>query len=324
MMTQGEQRFTRREFFVGTLGVPGLAAVGGLPARGAVQGKGPMKIGCGTVTFRKQPLEEALERIRRAGYEYVETQATGPWCPHVDASKDDPQKFVQTVKKYGFKGVTGLWSLHGAILPDAKSVEGITQTVRWAKEAGIPVVHAGDGKKPDSMTEADAWKVLAERLAAILEVAEKCQVYLAIEPHGTFSLTADGLKKIMALSPSKWLGINYDTANVHRATYVETVNGGYSWTPFGQRQDEVITLKAVADRVVHMHVKDVVSAKCVALGEGKVNLSGCLQVLKKRGYTGVISLETDGEFCAEEGQKLIEASHRYLTKTLSESGTEYE
>ncbi len=66
-------------------------------------------------------IEEVLERIRCAGYGHVETQATGPWCPHVDTSKDDPQKFVQTVKKYGFKEVTGLWSRHGAIIPDANS-----------------------------------------------------------------------------------------------------------------------------------------------------------------------------------------------------------
>lgn len=137
----------------------------------------------------------------------------------------------------------------------------ITRTITWAKEAGIPVVHAGDGRKPDALSDADALKVLSERLAAILEVAEKCQVYLAIEPQGTFSLTADGLNKIMAVSQSKWLGINYDTANVHRATYAETANGGYS---------------------------------------------------------GAVSLETEGDFGTEEGQKLIEASHRYLTRMLAE------
>ena len=62
-------------------------------------------------------------------------------------------------------------------------------------EAGIPVVNCGDGRKPQAMSDADALKVLAERLAAILEVAEKCQVYLAIEPHGTFSVTAEGLQE---------------------------------------------------------------------------------------------------------------------------------
>jgi sugar phosphate isomerase/epimerase len=67
-----------------------------------------------------------------------------------------------------------------------------------------------------------------------------------------------------------------------------------------------------------MHVKDVVGAKCVALGEGKVNIRGCLQVMKERGYSGVLSLETEGEFSADEGQKLIEASRKYLVKTLAE------
>ena len=63
-----------------SVGSPLLAS---LPAQGGTA-QAP-RIGCGTVTFRKQPLEEALERIARAGYEYVEPQATGPWCPHVDS-----------------------------------------------------------------------------------------------------------------------------------------------------------------------------------------------------------------------------------------------
>ena len=43
-----------------------------------------ISLGCGTVSFRNLPLEEALERIARAGYTWVETQATAPFCPHVD------------------------------------------------------------------------------------------------------------------------------------------------------------------------------------------------------------------------------------------------
>ena len=50
-------------------------------------------IACGTVNFRKLPLREALERIARAGYRWVETQATAPFCPHVDPWRDDPEGF---------------------------------------------------------------------------------------------------------------------------------------------------------------------------------------------------------------------------------------
>ncbi|NQT13559.1 MAG: sugar phosphate isomerase/epimerase [Planctomycetes bacterium] len=315
MFEHESKRLTRREVLGAAFAVAGLAVVGGRQASAAE--KATMKIGCGTVIFRKRPLKEAMQRIRRAGYDYVEPQATAPFCPHVDPWKDDPHEFRRLVREFGFKGVSALWAPHGAIIPDAKSVDGITQAIRWAKEAGIPVVNAGDGRKPDGTSDEDALNRMRDRLAKILEVAEACQVYLAIEPHGTFSLTAEGLMKIMALSDSRWLGVNYDTANVHRATYVETVAGAYSWTPYGQRQDEVATLRAIIDRVVHVHVKDVIGAKCVALGKGEVNIKGCLQVLRQHGYKGVLSLETEGELEADGGQQLIEASRAHLLEALA-------
>ena len=43
-----------------------------------------IKLGCGTVLFRKFDLERSLDAIRNIGYEYFETQAVGPWCPHVN------------------------------------------------------------------------------------------------------------------------------------------------------------------------------------------------------------------------------------------------
>ena len=318
MSEYSSKAITRREALTVSLAAAGLTAVGSKSALAAPRTaeKTAMQVGCGTVTFRKLPLKEALQRIHRAGYEYVEPQAIPGWCPHIDLWKDDPQAFRRLVEEFGFKGVSALWSPNGAIIPDAKSVDGVSQAIRWAKEAGIPVVNAGDGKKPAGMSDSDALKLLEDRLGEILEVAAACQVYLAIEPHGTFSLTAEGLEKIMGLSDSKWLGINYDTANVHRATYVETVAGAYSWTPYGKPQDEVATLKAVVDRVVHVHVKDVAGGKCVALGKGEVDNVGCLRVLKQHGYKGTLSLETEGEFDAEQGQRLIEASRDYLLETL--------
>jgi len=291
---------TRREALGAALGAAANAMIGAsLPA--APADKWSPRIGCGTVSFRKQTLREALERIRRAGYEYVEPQATGPWCPHIDAWKSDPAEFRRLITEFGFRGATALWAPEGALIPNPKCVAGVSQAIRWAREAGIPVVNCGDGHKPDTMSEADALRLLGERLAAILEVAEKCQVYLAIEPHGTFSVTAEGLNKIMGLARSKWLGINYDTANVHHAG-----------------SDEVATLRAVVERVVHVHVKDTVAKKCVALGQGEVNLRGCLQLLKQHGYGGVLSLETEGEFAADQVQPLIEASRTYLVKTVAE------
>jgi sugar phosphate isomerase/epimerase len=275
-----------------------------------------VQIGCGTVCFRQLPLAEALERIARAGYDWVETQATAPFCPHVDPWQDDPEAFRRLVADCGLTGVTGLWAPHGAILADPEAVAGVGAALTWAGAAGIPVVHAGDGQKPAGMSDADALALLGERFAAILEVAARCEVFLAIEPHGTFSLTPDGLEALMGLSDSPWLGINYDTANVHRATYVETAAGAYAWPPVGEPADEVTTLQRVVSRVVHCHVKDVVGARSVALGEGEVGVRGCLQVLLEHGYAGAISLETEGDETPDEMQQLIERSRRFLAEAL--------
>ena len=276
-----------------------------------------MEIGCGTVCFRKYPLEEALRIIKGSGYEYVETQATAPFCPHIDVDKDDPGHFIKLIRDFGFKGVTAIWSTHGAIIPDPLSVEYGGKCIEWAKMANIPVVNMGDGFKPEKMCEDNAFKILRERILQILKTATKYQIYLAIEPHGTFSLTLKGLRKIMSISNSKWLGINYDTANIHRATYVETQNGTYAWKSAGKEQDEVATLRKVIKRVVHVHVKDVKGSSSVTLGTGEVNIQGCLAVLKEANYAGAISLETEGEEDKKAAEKLINGSRNYLMTTLN-------
>ena len=82
-----------------------------------------MKLGCGSVLFRQYDLERSLDAIRNIGYEYFETQAVGPWCPHVDVYNDDPVKLVALKNKFGFKGITGLWSLDGNIISNPNAVE---------------------------------------------------------------------------------------------------------------------------------------------------------------------------------------------------------
>ena len=89
-----------------------------------------MKLGCGTVCFRHQSLDEALIRIAHAGYEYVEPQATAPFCPHIDPWHDDPDTFRRRVVELGFSGASALWAPHGAMLADPQCVEGISQALR--------------------------------------------------------------------------------------------------------------------------------------------------------------------------------------------------
>ena len=255
-----------------------------------------MKIGCGSVVFREYDIDRTLDAIYRAGYRYFETQATNPWCNHVVIDRDDPVRFAEKAKSHGFLGITSLWTNEGALIPAKDScLDTIRRTIEWAAAAGIPVVDFGDGHKPADMSEADAFARFTERLLLLLEHAEKSGVTLALEPHGTFSLTADGLARILAISDSRNFGINYDCANIHRAAYMETKDGKAVWRSLGGGASEAKILRQVVHRVVHFHAKDLDAAgKCVALGTGCVDVAGCIGVLREAGYGGVVSLETEG------------------------------
>ena len=272
-----------------------------------------MKIGCGTVLFRKFELERSLAAIREIGFEYFETQAVGPWCPHVNVETDDPENLVKLKNKYGFKEITGLWSLNGNIIANENAVASGIRSIEWAAAAGIPVLHTGDGKKPKDMSDEDAFKVLEEKLSLILEAAKKNGVKVAIEPHGTFSLTGDGLKRILSVGTPDVLGINYDACNIFRAGYVESGNNKSGYKTEGNGENEVKVLGDVLDRVVHCHAKDINAEKtCVAVGDGIVNVKGCVELLKNSGYSGVVSVETEGGDDFDGIVALAAKSYEYL------------
>lgn len=276
-----------------------------------------MKIGCGTVLFREYELERSLEAIRNIGFTRFETQAVGPWCPHVDVEKDDPEHLVRLKNKYGFEEITALWTLNGNIISNPNSVASGIRSIEWAAAAGIPVLHTGDGHKPKDMSEEDAYLVLEEKLSAILEAARKHHVKVAIEPHGTFSLTLKGLQRILALGEADVLGVNYDACNVFRASYVESGNNKSGWECAEGKEDELEVLRGISDRVIHCHAKDINRAKkCVAVGDGMVNVKGCIDHLKSIGYQGVISLETDGGGAFEDIVALAAKSYAYLNAAI--------
>ncbi len=277
-----------------------------------------MKIGCNTVDFRKYPFEKVLQWISEAGYEYVEVEANLSWCDHADPYRDDPIKFKETVQKFGFQGISGLGS-HRELITDDQGAKDLEHAIPWCRAAGIPVVLTGEGRLPEGMTEAEGLKRLKERLERLVKVAEKNQVYLAMEPHGSISLRPGGLPKILSLVHSPWIGVNFDTANPHRGTYVGTTRTGFEWKLAEKPQaNEILVLEPVAHLVKHVHIKDVVGKEAVTLGKGEVNLKECLTLLRRKGFDGVLSYETEGNQTSEETQKMIAESRTFMLEALKE------
>lgn len=276
-----------------------------------------MNIGCNTVAFRNHPLDFALERIAAAGYEYVEIEANLKWCPHLDPWKDDPVRFQDQIKSYGFKGVSAVGN-HRELITSEQGVKDVEQALRWAKAAGVPLIVTGEGRVPPGMSKDIALEILKERLQRLCAAAEKNRVYLGMEDHGSISLTPDGLPAILSLVSSEWLVANFDTANIHRGDYVGTDSSKYEWKLGAKTSySETELLKKVAPRVRHVHFKDVIGREAVSLGEGEIDLVGCLEILKQVGFDGVLSYETEGWEEPDEAQTMIRESLIWTKNALT-------
>jgi sugar phosphate isomerase/epimerase len=267
-----------------------------------------MRIGCNTVAFRKYGLDFALERIVRAGYKYVEVEANMSWCDHVRTDKDDPIKFRGKVIGAGLIDISCIGS-HRELLTEPTAEEDIRHSLEFAGAAGVKAVATGEGRMPEGMKNEKALEILKPKLERLAETAEKSKVFLCMEPHGSLSLSPGGLGKILSLAPSPWLCVNFDTANPHRGDYVGTTKKGFEWKlDEAAKGDEIAVLRPIADKVRHVHWKDVTGRNAVIAGKGEVKLEAELEIMREAGYDGTLSYETEGWEESEESQVMIEES----------------
>ncbi|RPJ00538.1 MAG: sugar phosphate isomerase/epimerase [Deltaproteobacteria bacterium] len=279
-----------------------------------------MKIGCCSVNFRQYSLDEAMGWISEGGFEYIELEANLHWCNHADPRRDDPVKMREKAARFGLK-ISSVGS-HRELITDEEvnydAVADIQNAIRWAREAGIPIVVTGEGRKPGEMSEEAALANIRKRLEKILPVAEECEVSLCFEPHGSISLSPGGLGKILSLVPSRWVGVNFDTANPRRGNFMHPTSKGLEWM-LGDalpQSDEITILTPIARSVRNVHFKDVVGKDAVCLGHGQVDLKGCVRILHESGFEGVLSWQTEGFQTAEETRAWMKESRQFMVQAL--------
>lgn len=269
-----------------------------------------MKLCSEADTFRRaeRDFSYAIEMTRELGFEYIEPELMTGRCLlnvygycNITSLEDDPMAMRNALEAAGLK--VACLSAHSNLLDTVYGVDYLKKAIRYAYILGAPIVNTAEGPKPGWMTDDDAFRVMKYNLDELLRMCANYNITLTIEPHGVYTTNADGLLEIMSLSDSPYLAINYDTGNVEVAG-----------------NDSVKTLKAVVSHVKHVHVKDIIRGENtghetgvtagMAIGDGQVDVVGCLEVLKEAGYDGCLSIECDG---VEALKKSVE----YLTPLLS-------
>lgn len=252
------------------------------------------RIECGTI--------DGVSWIHGLGYQ-----------PHV-ALYEDPLLLRRKMDSYDvrFSQVDAAYPLSGK---DGmmRGVPYVLNSIRWAKFAGCPRVATTDGlHKPEGLEDTEAMDLMKRCYEQIIEVAEAYEIIVTIEVHGYFTTRPEMMEKMLNFCDSKYLRMNMDTGN----TYIAG-------------QDPVAFLKKFIDKVTHLHIKDVseslaaatrgkqtgIAVSHCALGRGvnAGNIRKCLEMLRDHGFTGVLSMECEGQ-----AGPMIEESLHWLRDTLTD------
>ncbi len=192
-----------------------------------------------------KPFEWAVEKTAEMGYEYIEPMVhfgrelmSEAGYFHTVSMFDDPYRIKEACDKAGLK-ISALQA-HGPLGRPEVHGEYIKMAIRVAAEIGVTVINTDEGIKAKWTTEEEDHVLIKYTLQEAAFVAERRGVLIGLEPHAQYSRTPDGLDRLYNLVDSPAIGINLDTGNAYLAG-----QDVYKW------------LERVAERLVHLHAKDI-------------------------------------------------------------------
>ena len=246
--------------------------------------------------------EESLRQAKDAGYKFIEPyvyssielsinshlkiRSTTPYH-HIDTSGMDPVRVKNFMDEFGLK--FSAFDVHTSLLLPQIGVPYLLKAIDFARDVNCPIVMSDEGPLPDGwMSMEKAFDIMCLSLEVVIKHAQEKGIKMAIELHNALTAKPEYLLKLLNKFSPDEIGVNFDTGN-----------------SFLAGNDPVEYLRQVADRVIHVHVKDIPESQLhergkvtgtrvgVAAGDGVIDLCGIVKALTSVGYNGVLSVECD-------------------------------
>ena len=191
------RRASRRRFLCGA--ACGAAAVAAPGLLAGAKGRWPMRLSTSSIEFSKLPIEQAVERIAKLGFDAVDIWSAHAGCPHLDdvAKRLGPGGLKELLAKhkldlYAFSVYRGGYKRYAELL--------------GAAGGGVAVRGSAGACKPAELTA--RMKQFLEGVKPLADLAAKHNSYLAIENHGGALLsTLDSFKAFVDHNRHERLGI---------------------------------------------------------------------------------------------------------------------
>lgn len=246
-----------------------------------------MRFSQSSFVYCDYPLQEAIRRLHRFGYQGVEIWGGRPhaYCSDLDgqlselrAQLDRCGMAVANFIPAQFRYPSILCSCNEIVRRD--SVDYIKHAIDTAVKLGAPYVSLCPGKVLHGEDPAAGFRQLRKSLGELLDYTTGKEVILLIEPAHRFEsnliLTVqDGLRMIEEMGSDR-LGILLDTGHAN-------VNGE-------ELAKTVISLTGVPFHI-HIDDNDGTSDAHLVPGEGKIDFAPFVRALKLIGYMGFVSAE---------------------------------
>jgi sugar phosphate isomerase/epimerase len=191
---------------------------------------------------------------------------------------------------------------------------------RALRELGVDDAHVSpvDGLPTPHLaheTVVTPWEHKGMVMRSLVEMSKDRDIRYALEPHGLFSRTAEGLEKLIAVSDSPYYVVNFEVGNLMPTPEIDTAQ----------------LVPRFLDRTEHVHIKDKVfppdggRATTAVIGTGAVNVRGCLEALWRGRYRGPVVIEvfpTSTDDPVAESRAGVEFVRDEMKRLMSEdSGT---
>ena len=272
-----------------------------------------MKFSQSSFVYFNYPLQEAIRRLHKYGYQGIEVWGGRPHAYRHDlddeldeiiALLDRLEMSVPNFVPAQFRYPSILCSLNETVRRD--SVRYIQDAIDNAIKLGAPSVSLCPGMTLFGEDLDEAWTQLRKSFMELLDYTEGTDLTLLVEPahaaESTLILTvADGLRMIEEIG-SERLGILLDTGHAN-------VNG--------ENLAEVVA--RLEDMPFHIHIDDNHGDSDAHLipGEGNINFEPFVRALREIKYQGFVSAELGFQY-ALDPDPAVEQSHTALKKMFGE------
>jgi L-ribulose-5-phosphate 3-epimerase len=228
-----------------------------------------------TGSYFSYTFEEALQGLAEAGYRGVELAAVPGATEHVDVH-GDPAEVRARLDHFGLEAV----SISGhSDLTTREGLEHGLAVVRWAERFGLPVVNTAVGGHAPDVDESE--EAFLRTIGPLADAAQAAGVTIALEIHGELMASGERSLPLLERIDHPAVKVNYDTANVEFYSGVRAVDD----------------LPRIADRVAHVHLKDMRGGQgewdFPAIGEGHVDFARVIEILRAAGFDGPYSVEVE-------------------------------